>query len=226
MSVPAAAEAVGADLVERVLADVAEKVIAAVERPKRRDRPPPEPFGRVPGFVETGVSTVVRARGATVVVGSSEPFAENGVDAASEEDGPEPGTECSERAVEGGAHASWTSARAEPVPERWTRSASMAPTRSRAGSEQLVRAPENWSWRGSVKTRLIVVALVASAAIGLGGRPVSGSDGGRVPEGTAASVAAAKSATYIVIMEAEPVIVYLKATKPGWPLPLRLKARR
>ena len=76
-----------------------------------------------------------------------------------------------------------------------------------------------------MKTRLIVVALVASAAIGLGAAALLGSDGGRVPEGTAASVAAAKSATYIVIMEAEPVIAY-KATKPGWPLPLRLKARR
>ena len=72
-----------------------------------------------------------------------------------------------------------------------------------------------------MKTRLIVVALVVSAAIGLGALPVSGSGGGRVPEGTAASVAAAKSTTYIVIMEAEPVIAYegdeagLAATAPA-----------
>ena len=71
-----------------------------------------------------------------------------------------------------------------------------------------------------MKRRLIGVALVVSAAVGLGPLSASGSGGTGVPAGTAARVAAAKSTTYIAIMDAAPAVAYegdeagLAATAP------------
>jgi subtilisin family serine protease len=59
-----------------------------------------------------------------------------------------------------------------------------------------------------VKSRLVGVALIASAVVAVGPVSASGEGGLQVPDGALSDITAAKSATYIVFMEAEPAVAY------------------